>query len=94
MGTQFVIAISVVSIALTLLALLGRKSVRAVLTMQGTPAEVWSVIGDPASYFAWNPVVVSVKGAFEEGATLSVEMKNPDGSTSVFACRVAQVLPH
>ncbi len=94
MGMQWVVAIPVVLAVLALLALFSRKSVRAALTIQATPAEVWSVLSNPASYADWNPVMVSLEGAFEEGATLSVETKNPDGSTSVFAIRVAEVLPN
>lgn len=93
MGATWIIAGSVLLVALALLALLGRKSVRSELTIHATPAEIWSVLTDRGSYSEWNPVLVRVGGDFEEGAMLSVETKNPDGSSSVFVTRVAQVVP-
>ena len=93
MTSKWMIAVVLVLIAVTLLALLSRKSVRAELTIRATPDEIWSVLTDSSSYPAWNPILVAVKGEFHEGATLDVDMKSPDGSVTVVRPRVKKLVP-
>ena len=93
MTAKWVIAIVLILIVLVLLALFSRKSVRSEMTIPADPDEVWSVLTDSSSYPDWNPILVAVRGEFEEGATLGVDMKSPDGSVTVVKPRVKKVVP-
>lgn len=94
MTSKWTIAIGLILIAITLLALFARKSVRAELIIQADPGEVWAVLTDPASYPDWNPILVTVEGEFTEGATLSVGMKSPDGSVTEVKPTVKKLVPN
>lgn len=92
--SKWMIALGLILLALAALALLARKSVRAEVTIQAGPEEVWAVLTDPTSYKDWNPILVSVKGEFEEGAMLAVDMSNPDGTTTPMNPIVKQLIPN
>ena len=94
MTSKWVIVVVLILIVLALLALFSRKSVRAELTIRATPDEIWSVLSDPTSYSEWNPILVSVDGTFEEGATLDVGMKSADGSVSDVKPLVKKMIPN
>ena len=93
MTSKLTIAVVLILAAIILLALFARKSVRAELIIQAEPLEIWVVLTDPTSYSEWNPILVSVEGKFEEGATLSVDMRNPDNSTTTLNPRVKKLVP-
>ena len=93
MTTKWIVAIVLILFALVASALLARKSVRAELMIQADPEEVWAVLTDPTSYKDWNPILISVEGEFAEGRRLSVEMKNPDGSTTTVNPQVKKLMP-
>lgn len=93
MTSKWLIAVGLILITVIVLALYSRKSVRAELTIDASPEDLWSVLSDPASYPDWNPILVSVEGKFEEGATLSVGMRNPDGSVTNVKPRVKKLVP-
>ena len=92
MGTTWSSAIGAILAALIGLSLFSRRSVRAVLTIDATPEEIWLVLTDPEAYVDWNPLFVSVEGRFEVGATLAVERMNPDRSLSILAPRVETIV--
>ena len=52
-------------------ALAPRAEIVTEVQIDATPGEVWSVLGDPASYRDWNPFIVSMEGELVEGATLT-----------------------
>ena len=94
MTSKWIVITILLLIAVVAAALLARKSVRAELTIQATPEEVWAVLTDPTSYKDWNPILVSVAGEFVEGRKLSVEMANPDGSTTNVTPLVKKLVPN
>ena len=94
MTSKWIIGIGLLLAVLIALALLARKSVRAEITMQADPDQVWAVLTDSTSYKDWNPILVSVDGEFVEGRTLSVEMKNPDGSITMVSPTVRKLVPN
>ena len=94
MGTTWSLAIAAILAALIALSLFSRRSVRAVLTIDATPEEIWAVLTDPETYAEWNPIFVSVEGRFDPGATLAVERKNPDRSLSILTPKVERVVPN
>ena len=85
MTSKWLIAGAFLLAALVVLALVARKSVRAELTIDAPPHVVWKTLTNPSSYPEWNPIFVTVEGRFEEGATLDVAMKSPDGSVTPVA---------
>lgn len=93
MTSKLTITIVLILVAIILLAVFARKSVRAEVTIQAPPHEVWAVLTDPSSYSEWNPILVAVEGTFEEGATMAVDMRNPDGSITAMTPRVRELVP-
>ncbi len=93
MNTKLTITIALILAAVVLLALFARKSVQTELTIEAAPEDVWAVLIDPTSYAEWNPILVAVEGTFEEGATMAVDMRNPDGSITAMTPRVKELLP-
>lgn len=83
MSPKRMIAVAALIIAVVLLAVLPRKSVRVELTINASPDEIWTVLTDAASYPEWNPIFVSVQGSFDEGAHLAVQMQSPDGGVTL-----------
>lgn len=94
MGATWSIAIAGILAALISLSLFTHRSVRASLTIAAKPEDIWKILTDPESYGDWNPLHVTVEGEFEPGATMLVEMRNPDRSLSVLTPRVVQVVPN
>ena len=94
MTSKWIILVGLLLITLVALALLAQKSVRADLTIHADPEQVWSVLTDPDSYRDWNPILVSVEGAFVEGQVVTVEMRNPDDTVTVVTPRVKKVVPN
>lgn len=92
MGTTWSIVIGAILAALIGLSLFSRRSVRAVLTIDATPEEIWQVLTDSETYVDWNPLLTSVEGRFEAGATLVVERMNPDRSLSILTPRVETIV--
>ena len=62
------------------------------MTIAAEPEQIWSVLTDADSYQDWNPILVSVDGQFSEGQTLSVDMKNPDGSVTAVTPRIKKLV--
>ncbi len=93
MTSKWITGAGLVVVVVALLALLGRKSVRAELTIEAAPEEVWTLLTDPTSYPDWNPIFVSVEGEFQEGATLTVGMKNLDGTVTNVDSHVKKLVP-
>lgn len=92
MGATWSIAIAGILAALISLSMFTRRTVRASLRINATPEEIWKVLTNAESYAEWNPIHVSVEGQFEPGATLLVEMRNPDCSISILMPKVLHVV--
>lgn len=93
MMSKWIIAIGLILVMLVAAALLARKAVRAELFIEADPDQVWAVLTDPDSYEDWNPILISVDGEFIEGQTLSVGMKNRDGSVTTVEPTIRKLLP-
>ena len=93
MNSKPAILIALILVTIVLLAMFARKSVRAEVIIGAPPEDVWAVLTDPASYSEWNPILVAVEGTFEEGATMAVDMRNPDGSITAMTPRIKGLVP-
>lgn len=70
-----------------------RAEIVTEVEIDAPPAEVWSLLGNPASYRDWNPFIVSMEGEFIEGATLTNTMKPASGSEMTFRPTVLRAEP-
>lgn len=61
--------------------------------IDATPAQVWSLLGQPASYGAWNPFIVSMVGELAEGATIVNVMRPQHGREMRFRPTVLRAEP-
>ena len=93
MNPKLAMVIALILVTIVLLALFARKTVTAEVTIEASPEDVWAVLTDPTSYSEWNPILVAVEGTFEEGATMAVDMRNPDGSITAMTPRVKELVP-
>ncbi len=93
MNAKLAIVIALILVTIVLLASFVRKSVKAEVTIEAAPEDVWAVLSDPTSYSKWNPILVAVEGTFEEGAVMAVDMRNPDGSITAMTPRVKELVP-
>lgn len=82
--------VGIVAAAALLLALLGRKTVRAEIDIAAPPEEVWAVLTDAERYTEWNPVFVRVDGQYAEGAEMAYGMRDAKGNTLDVTARVVK----
>lgn len=61
--------------------------------IDATPAQVWSLLGNPGSYRDWNPFIVSMEGELAEGATLVNTLRPQAGSEMTFRPTVLKAEP-
>jgi hypothetical protein len=79
---KLLFALGSVLILVMAFSLLGHKSVHAERIVPASPEQIWAVITDAETYPDWNPVFVEVQGTYEDGATMTYQMKDASGATS------------
>ena len=89
--SKWFIAILLPLALLATASFLSKKSVHTELVIPATPAEIWAILMDTPSYTSWNPVLVKVDGAFQEGARLSNHVQEPGGSLTVMTSTVRKL---
>ncbi len=93
MRTKWIVGTTVtLALALVILFLLGRKTFHAEITIDATPAEVWSVLTDVSGYADWNPLLVPISGEILEGAEVVYRMTQPNGTQSTMTSRIGKVI--
>lgn len=63
------------------------------ITVQGTPARLWSVLTDFATYPEWNPFIREASGEAKPGARLTVRIHPPGGRPMTFRPTVLAAVP-
>lgn len=86
-------AAAVVILVAGALAFAPRAEIVTEVEIDATPAQVWSLLGNPASYRDWNPFIVSMEGQLIEGATLVNTMRPEAGSEMTFRPTVLRAEP-
>ena len=66
------------------------KEYLSVVQIDASPDEVWSVLGDGASYDQWNPEIVKVDGTLAAGRTVKAHVKLGSGAVRTVPQRVTQ----
>lgn len=69
------------------------KHIRTEIIINAPKEKVWDILTDFASYGAWNPFIVSIKGELQEGGRLTNTMLN-GGKKYVFKPKVLEVVPY
>lgn len=82
------------ALAVTIMALTGKKSVHTEIVIPGTPQEIWRIITDPAGYQAWNPILVQAQGSYQEGETISYQMRDESGKDTAVKSKVVSIEPN
>ena len=90
---KLLFALGPVLILVMAFSLLGRKSVHAERIVPASPEQIWAVITDAQTYPDWNPVFVEVQGTYEDGATMTYQMKDASGATSTVKSTVIKFDP-
>ena len=79
-------------IILFILALTGRKSVHAEITINAKPQQVWNVLMDIESYPDWNSVLVPINGEFAERTTVGYMFYQDENTESLIPSKVKKMI--
>jgi len=60
------------------------KEIRTEIIIQATSEKVWKILTDFEKYPQWNPFITSIKGQVEQGNTIQVRIKPPNGKGMTF----------
>lgn len=90
--SKWFLGVVVLATVLTILYLMGRKSVHAELTIPSDAQTVWSVLMDVPRHKEWNPVLIPQDGEFETGAKILYKMIQPGRESSQVEAKVVQVV--
>jgi uncharacterized protein YndB with AHSA1/START domain len=69
------------------------RTVRVSTTVAAREREVWRLLTDLDAYPRWNPTFVSADGTLNEGATLELRVRSPDGEVESREVSVLDVKP-
>ena len=70
-----------------------RRALVTHMDIAAPPDKVWALVGNPQSYAAWNPFIVSMQGKLEEGQSLVNELQQANGKRMRFTPTVRKVEP-
>jgi hypothetical protein len=90
---KLLISIAIVFTLVFALAVAGRQAFYVETVIPAPPSAVWAVLVDTGSYGEWNPVFVSVDGAYEKGRTIVNDVAFPDGSIVAMEATILSVVP-
>ncbi len=92
LNSKWMIAILVLLVALIVLYLMGRKSVRSELIIEATPNQIWSVLMDTKAYRDWNPVLIPIEGELKEGTKVKYEFRQDENTKSEIPSTVKKMV--
>jgi hypothetical protein len=70
-----------------------KREISHTIEIEASPAEVWAILTDSASFRAWNPFIHSLDGELRTGAKLSVTVQPPGHRSSTFHPTVLAAVP-
>ena len=70
------------------------KTIKAQISIDASPEQVWQVLVDFSSYSSWNPFITSIKGYAKEGEYLNVTIESKPGSKMNFKPEILVLTPN
>jgi hypothetical protein len=61
-----------------------KRQISHTIEIEASPAEVWAILTDTASFPAWNPFMSKLDGELRPGAKLTVTIQPPGHRSSTF----------
>ncbi len=92
MTSKWLIAVSVIIAALSVLYVTGRKSVHTELVIAAPPEDVWSVLIAANEHREWNPVLVPIEGELLEGSQIKYEFRQEAGDAIIMTATVKRII--
>ncbi|MBX2874514.1 MAG: SRPBCC domain-containing protein [Saprospiraceae bacterium] len=92
--SKLLIALALIVLVLSILYLLGRKSVHHEIIIQVSPEQVWTVLLDTDSYDAWNPVMKVLEGKVAEGNKVKYRFTQDAENSSEIPSKVKKIIPN
>jgi hypothetical protein len=69
------------------------KELRTEIEIEATPARVWEILTDFASYPEWNPFIRAIEGEPKEGTRVEARIAPPGGHEMTFKPTVLEATP-
>jgi hypothetical protein len=69
------------------------REISRTIEIDASPAEVWAILTDTASFPTWNPFIRKLEGELRTGAKLSVAIQPPGRRSSTFQPTVTAAEP-
>ena len=91
--TKILIALGILLAILTVLVILGRKSVHHEILIEATPETVWNVLTDTDNYDSWNPVMKLLEGEIKEGNQVLYQFTQDPDNIIEMPSTVKQIVP-
>lgn len=94
LSSKWVIVLLVIVALLLVLFIVGKKSVKAEVTIEASPDEVWKVLTEINTVGEWNKVLIPIHGELEQGNTIKYEFyQDEKGKAAAINARVKELLP-
>lgn len=85
---------SLISIAMSVSALLGYKSVQEEVIVPSSPEVVWQVLTDLEAYSEWNPVFLLLEGELKQGGKVKYKVTEADDKSANISARIEKLVPN
>lgn len=70
-----------------------KRRISHTIEIDASPAEVWAIVSDTASFESWNPFIRKLEGELRTGAKLAVTIRPPGRRSSTFRPTVLAAEP-
>ncbi len=93
LGSKWAIAVLVFTVAIIVLFLIGKKSVRSEVSIEASEQEIWFALTEMKQIKAWNKVLVPVEGEMTAGGIIKYEFyQEENGKAAVMDANVKQLI--
>lgn len=90
--SKWILFVGIPLLAIAILYLIGKKSVRAEVSIVANPQNVWSTLTNVAQVKDWNKVLIPIEGDLAEGSTVKYEFyQEENGKAAILGAKVKQL---
>ena len=93
-SSKLFLILLILTAALVVLVITGRKSAHAEVIVSATPDAVWNVLSDLSQYKQWNTVLIPVEGQLQKNQKIKYEFTDVNGNKSIIPSTVKQIIPN